>query len=55
MSNLSREEKDRALFDLFALLLAKDFEVEKSTRLVDAQRESGMVDVQRRDNSSAIS
>ena len=54
-SGLSSEDKDRALFALFALLLTQETNVPKSTGPLDHANRDGKVDVQRRDDHSANS
>ena len=52
-SDLSNEDKDRALFGLFEFLLAQEADHPKSTGLLDHPNRHGKVDVQRRDDHSA--
>jgi len=52
-SDLSNEDKDRALFALFAFLLTQEADIAKSTGPLDHPNRHGKVDVQRRDDHSA--
>ena len=52
-SDLSNEDKDRALFGLFAFLLTQEADIPKSTGPLDRPNRHGKVDVQRGDDDSA--